>query len=94
LLFNTTSISAIKNIQRFNSEIKTLFRISTISSKSFSTKMEKSNNNTVATLIEDYNALKKQVGENPAHKTLLNEVNKAIVFNMITKFALEKQIHR
>lgn len=56
--------------------------------------MEKSNNNTVATLIEDYNALKKQIGDNPAHKTLLNEVNKAIVFNMITKFALEKQIHR
>jgi len=56
--------------------------------------MEKSDNNTVATLIEDYNALKKLVGGNPTYKTLLNETNKAIVFQMITKFALEKQIHR
>ena len=56
--------------------------------------MEKSDNSTVQTLIEDYNALKKLVGDNPAYKTLLNETNKAIVFQMITKFALEKQIHR
>ena len=56
--------------------------------------MEKNNNDIVATLIQDFNALKKLVGDNPAYKTLLNETNKAIVFQMITKFALEKQIHR
>jgi len=55
--------------------------------------MEKADNS-VATLIQDYNALKKLIATNPEYKKLLDELNKAIVFQMITKFALEKQIHR
>ena len=48
----------------------------------------------LSSLPKDFEQLKKLLPPDSDIKSLENEFNKAYVFQKITKFALEKQLHR